>query len=194
VPEVYRDQRTEGWLQARKGKITASIAAACLGMDPHTGPLSAFNQITGKTARSTTFHMEWGNQHEAYARAQYEIATGNLTFLAGFWLHPVLPWLGASPDSFIGEEGMVEVKCPAAPVKEIPRHHEIQMRVQMAVTGRHWCDYYAWTQADAFIQRVERDDSREVHLLNALEAFYRAYLLPSVAPPRRRPKEATSDK
>lgn len=189
MPLVQVEQRTEEWLEARKGKITASLAAACLGLDPYTGPLSAWNQITGRTAKkASNYYMEWGNQHEAHARAQYEIETGNVAMLTGFWVHPTLPWLGASPDSLVGDDGLLECKCPAEPVTEIPKHHEIQMRIQMTCTGRDWCDYFSWTQKGAFLGRVERNDSEEVHLLNALEAWYRQYILPDVAPPRRRPK------
>lgn len=51
-------------VNARKGKITASIAPAICGVDPYTDAATAFMLITGRVERIGSEAMEWGNRME----------------------------------------------------------------------------------------------------------------------------------
>jgi predicted phage-related endonuclease len=51
-------------INARKGKITASIAPAICGVDPYTDPATAFLLITGRVERLSSDAMEWGQRLE----------------------------------------------------------------------------------------------------------------------------------
>lgn len=51
-------------VNARKGKITASIAPAICGCDPYTDAATAFLLITGRIERLSSDAMEWGNRLE----------------------------------------------------------------------------------------------------------------------------------
>lgn len=51
-------------VNARKGKITASIAPAIMGCDPYTDAATAFMLITGRIERLSSPAMEWGNRLE----------------------------------------------------------------------------------------------------------------------------------
>ena len=184
-------QRVEGWYAARRGRITASLAAAIIGQDPYKGPLAAFNEIMATSDKGgPNKHQAWGIEFEKDALACYEVETGNLYSPTGFWTHPQYDWLGASPDGLVGEDGLVEVKCPnpenigEAP----PGHHLVQMAVQMAVLGRVWCDYVAWSQVKHLIVRVTRNLEAEAQLLEQLKGFYEKHIQTGKAPPRRRPK------
>lgn len=181
-------QGTPEWLEARKGKITASLAAACLGLDPHKGPLAAFNEITGRRKQPDNPDMRYGREFEAEAVAVYEAETGTLVEPGGFWVHPELSWLGASPDGVADEAYLLEVKCPQTLPDAIPRHHEIQCRVQLAVTGRSYCHYFAYCRPEFVLFTVERERIPEENLIDALEAFYHTYVLTDTPPPRRRKK------
>ncbi len=187
MPLLPCDQRTPEWYAARKGKLTASLAAAVLGLDPYTGPLAAFNRITKGTPQEDNKHMAWGREFEGPAREDYEVMSGHLVTETGFWTCPSLEWLGASPDGLIDADGLVEIKCPSVIPEQIPIHHEVQMRVQLACTEREWCDYFAWSQNGNLCRRVLRDDNKERVLLKKLEDFYESYIRPDIAPPRRRP-------
>jgi exodeoxyribonuclease (lambda-induced) len=199
MPLLVADQRSPEWHAARAGKITASLAAACLGLDPHRGPLSAWNEITGKSKRADNRHLQWGREHEARAVQKYEVETGNLVTPTGFWVHESIGWLGASPDGLIGPNALLETKCPQelprdkeTGVLSVPAHHEIQVRVQLAVTQRGWCAYFALDPQDEFFNAtVVRDIEVELDLISRLEFFYRAYVLTGTPPPRRR-KDATA--
>jgi putative phage-type endonuclease len=189
VPQVADvRQGTPEWLAARKGKITASLAAACLGLDPHKGPLAAFNEITGKKSQPDNANMRYGREFEAEAISQYEAETGTLVKPGGFWVHPELTWLGASPDGLVGAWYVLEAKCPQTLPDAVPAHHEIQCRVQLAVTRRSYCHYFAYCRPEFALFTVEREPWTERDLLDALEAFYHTYVLTDTPPPRRRKK------
>ena len=46
------------------------------------------------------------------ACAAYELAFDIMLDKVGFAVHPSLEFSGASPDRLIGEDGVLEVKCP----------------------------------------------------------------------------------
>lgn len=187
MPLLPHKQRSPEWYSARKGKITASSAAGCLGLDPYDGPLATFNKITGKTTTDDNKHMAWGREFESKAREAYECLSGHFVTETGFWVHDLLPWLGASPDGLIGGDGLVEIKCPSKIPTAIPEHHTIQMIVQMACTGREWCDYFVWVGQEEYCCRLHRDVDHEHDILLRLEDFFQAYIFHDIAPPRKRP-------
>lgn len=186
MPLHTHDQRSDEWHKARAGRITASVAAACLGLDPYESPIAAWKTITGRKTFEGNRHTQWGVQFEGPARGAYEVLTGNLVFESGFWVHAKLSWLGASPDGLVGPDGGVEIKCPSRVPEAIPQQHEIQMRICMAVCERSWWDYFAWSHDGEFLQRVERDLEQERILLWNLAAWYDAYVLTDKQPPRRK--------
>lgn len=191
MPETVSAQRTPEWYAARKGKITASLAAACLGLDPYKSRRKAWREIMGtEPPERGNRAMEWGIRWEAAARLDYEIDTGNMVTCVGFFVHPLLPWLGASPDGLIGTDGLCEIKCPTNCPNRVPIHHRIQCLVQLAVTGREWCDYYAWgASGQRFLRRVHR--AGIPGLVLRLKAFYDSYVVTGTEPPRRRARKAS---
>jgi hypothetical protein len=51
----------------------------------------------------------------------------------------------------IGDDGLLEVKCPTTTTYTewltggvVPEQHKPQMLAQLAVTGRKWCDFFAF--------------------------------------------------
>lgn len=181
-------QRTDEWLKARRGKITASLAAACLGQDPNKGPLAAYNQIMGVTQDKGNKHTAWGVEFEPKARSDYEWISGNLVTETGFWVHTGFDWLGASPDGLISDDGVVEIKCPSVIPDTIPVQHRIQVQVQLACTNREWGDYFAWNQNGHLLERVVRDHKTESEILLALLMFFTNHIQKGVPPPRRKRK------
>ncbi len=190
MPCIAKNQRSPEWDAARKGRITASLAAACLGLCPHTSRQKAWRIILGREVNADNSYMQYGRAMEARALDAYEIETGRLTTPTGFWISDAYPWLGASPDGFVGDDGLAEAKCPQKLPVKVPTPHRIQALVQMIVTGRSWCDYWAWApENDAgpeafFVARCHLQGQRG--LLARLEAFYRSYVLTQIEPPKRK--------
>lgn len=180
---VAPEQRTPGWFSARQGRITASLAAAVLGLDPHVGPQAAWGRIQGVTYVSPTRAMQWGNQFESDARADYEVLTGNLVFETGFHVHDRHDWLGASPDGLIGHDGGVEIKCPSVLPPGVPIQHRIQCIVNMIVTGRTWWDYYCWVMSSSLLRRIYLPPSTDT-LVCKLKVFFDRYVSTNIKPPR----------
>lgn len=184
MPLLEIDQRTPEWLEARKGKVTASIAAGCLGLCPYTSRQKAWRTILGTEPQRENNHMRWGTEFEPTARRAYECETGNIVDEGGFWVHDSIPWLAASPDGLVGHDGISEVKCPGKLPLIVPIHHRVQMLIQLAVTGREWADYYVWTHDGTFLRRVYR--AGITGLIARLELFYNRYVLTGIEPPKKK--------
>ena len=199
MPQLTTAQRTEDWLAARKGRITASNAAACLGIHPYISRQKAWREITGnqtpaeKKAQEAghNFASRWGQNFEAVARNAYEAETGNLVTETGFWVHPDLPWLGCSPDGLIGSEGGLEVKCPEILYGKVPHYYRIQCQVQMACLGRAWVDFFCWAkpngQPNTKLWHIRRTGMMPV-LIMLLKGFFDAYIATGIEPPKKRKK------
>ena len=193
MPELTYAQRTPEWLEARRGKITASLAAACLRIGPKSAA-SAWREITGQQTeaeqRHSTegFELRYGVNFEPVARNCYEAESGNLVTETGFWTHPDLPWLGASPDGLVGRDGLLECKCLVRTPASVPHHHRVQCLVQLACTGRAWVDYFVWPHPDSGdaprTWRIHRCGGI-VGLILKLDQFRRDYILTGVCPPRK---------
>jgi putative phage-type endonuclease len=191
MPLLVPEQLSPEWFAAHLGRITSSTAAACLGYDPHRGPLAAYRAIVATKEHSENWCTRWGSDNEARARTAYECATGNLVDRTGFWTHPLHDWLGASPDGFVGDDGMVELKCPQQLPDAVPLNYEIQMGVQMIVCERKWCDFFAWTPSGTFLRRFAMSENCAATWLASLEAFYKEFILPRKEPPLRRRRVET---
>jgi len=151
------EQRTEDWFAARCGKFTGSRFADLMATT-RSGPSAsranliatlALERLTGQP--ESTFQndaMRRGTEMEPLARGAYEALTGDLVELVGFIQHPRLAFVGVSPDGLIGDDGMVELKCPASQAKHLSylRHgahadeYRWQIQGQMWVADRQWCD------------------------------------------------------
>lgn len=187
MPLIDVPQRSPEWHEARSGKITASMAAACLGLNEYVGPLAAYNKILGLKEDQDNAHKSWGREFEQEAKEEYQIVSGNLVDDTGFWIHPTMPWLGASPDGLVGPDGMVECKCPQKLPDKVPIRDRIQCLIQMECTGRAWCDYFAWCRPNHWTQRIHASRGT-ASLLDRLFLFQEHFIKEKNPPPKLRKK------
>ena len=173
------EQRTEEWFNQRLGKVTASAIANVIAKTKTGVSASRENystqltleRLTGQQAEFyTNSAMEWGTATEPQARQHYELYRDVFVDEVGFITHPTIEMSGASPDGFVGEEGLVEIKCPESKTQmetllnqKVPTKYIPQMQWQMACTGRKWCDFVSFDprmpeNLQIFVQRVERND------------------------------------
>ena len=174
------EQGTEAWLQLRLGKVTASRVADIMaktktGVSASRGNYLielALQRVTGNIEPMyTNDAMAWGTATEPQARVAYEVKTGNFVDQIAFVEHDIIEWFGCSPDGLVGNDGLIEIKCPNsathwATIKDgkPPNKYVIQMQTQMACTNRQWCDFVSFDprmpeRSQLFICRVERDQT-----------------------------------
>ena len=174
------EQRSEDWFAIRLGKVTASRVADVIAKTKTGYSTSRENymaqlvveRLTQTKAESyTNAAMQWGTDQEPFARAAYEAAQGVMVEEVGFVPHPTIEWAGASPDGLVGDDGLVEIKCPntatmieALLTGKVPTKYFTQMQFQMACTGTKFCDYVVFdprmpAKAQLFVTRVNRDDA-----------------------------------
>lgn len=185
------NQGSPEWLAARVGKFTASRIADLMARTK-SGPAAsranllaqlAVERITGQPEDGyKNPAMERGTDLEPFARAAYEARHGLLVEEVGFVAHPTISALGASPDGLVGDDGLVELKCPSAMGKHLSAlrsgahatEYRWQVQCQMAVTGRQWCDVTSFDprwpdRLQLAIKRVQRDDAAIAEMLAAVE-------------------------
>jgi putative phage-type endonuclease len=155
------DQRTRAWFEAKLGKVGASRIADVINFKRDGSPSKAredymielvAERLTGQiTEHYVTRDMQWGIDMESEARSAYEVAQGVLVTTCGFIEHPTIAGAGASPDGLVGDDGLVEFKCPKTETHirtllrgEADPQYLPQMQWQMACTGRIWCHFVSY--------------------------------------------------
>jgi putative phage-type endonuclease len=186
------EQGSEEWFNQRLGKITASKIADLMAKTKTGYSASRANymaqiiveRLTGQKQESfTNSAMMWGTETEPQARAAYEFETGNQVKEVGFIDHPLIAMTGASPDGFVGDDGLIEIKCPNTATHidflldgSIEGKYIKQMMWQMACTNRQWCDFVSFdprltVNLQLKIVRVLRDDVFISEMENEVIAF-----------------------
>jgi putative phage-type endonuclease len=187
------EQNTPEWHQARCGSLGASavhdaLARTKAGWGAGRANAKAklvLERLTNTPQDSfTNAAMQWGHDQEDNAAKAYAFRTDNPVEVCGIYKHPFIDGTHASPDRLVGDDGLVEIKCPNSAThldtllsKKVPAKYITQMQWQMAVTGRKWCDFVSFDprfpeEHQLFIQRVERDDQ----LIQELEQMVAEFL------------------
>jgi len=173
------EQGSDAWFNIRIGKVTASRVADVLAKtktgysttrDNYMAQLVC-ERLTGQKGESfTNAAIQHGIETEAYARAAYEARYDVLVDEVGFVSHPTIEMSGASPDGLVGEDGLIEIKCPNTAThietllsESVPNKYYTQMQFQIACTGRKYCDFVSFdnrlpTELQMFVKRVPRDE------------------------------------
>ena len=197
------EQRSKEWFKARKGKLTGSNIGAALGVNPWKTPEDLIRSMVrsyhgAESEFKGNIATEYGTLHEPLATMEYFGKTSNFVEECGFFIHPEHDWLGASPDGLINNDGVIEIKCPfGLRDKKEPEfktagqqpHYYAQMQIEMAVTGRKWCDFYQWAKHGDCLERVEFSKEWFDNALPLLESFYKRYLNELDSPEHLEPKQ-----
>ncbi|AIM40816.1 exonuclease [Idiomarinaceae phage Phi1M2-2] len=184
-------QRTPEWYEQRKGRITGSKIGAILGLSPFSTPDDVMREMVREYHGADrefkgNIATEYGTENEANAIEDYKMETGNDVEEAPFVVHPDFDWLGASPDGYVGETKLIEIKCPFGKrhdqndddflsAEEQP-HYLAQMQYQMFCTGRFECDFYQWSAYASNLETIKFSPEYIAETMPVLEAFYQRYL------------------
>lgn len=181
------EQGSRDWHTARCGCVGSSRVAKAIAKlkrksengekgEPTGSSLSLRYEVAGErlTGRCSEHYvskwMEEGKDKEPQARTEYEIRTGASVDLIGYVYHPWIKWAGASPDGLVGEDGLVEFKCPKLEThlgylidNVIPEDYHAQMLWQLVCTDRKWNDFCSYhpdmpEPYQIFLKRMDRTE------------------------------------
>jgi putative phage-type endonuclease len=173
-------QRTDEWHAARLGCCTGSrvhevIAKTRSGYSSSRANYASelvCERLTGRPIeRYRSRAMEVGTELEPEARSLYSLLNDVEVTEIGFVRHPHIDKAGCSPDGLIGENGLIEIKCPLASTHlqtllsdSMDGRYLTQVQFQMATTGRQWCDLVSYcpdlpADMQMWTRRIPRDDS-----------------------------------
>lgn len=182
------EQNTAAWHYLRLGRPTASEFSrivtpggkASAQAEDYAHRLIA-ERMLGKPIGDDlqTAWMQRGQELEDSAIEAYEFQTGLETDLGGFCATDDGQY-GCSPDRMVGEDGLIEMKCPAPNTHVryledpqcLAKEKRSQVQGELLVTGRKWVDLVSFhPELPTIIVRVERDE-KYLDLLSAgLTAF-----------------------
>lgn len=166
---IQCEQSTPEWYAARLGIPTASrfkdVLAKGEGKTRKRYMLDlAGERLTGEPCEGySNAHMERGKAMEDEARDLYMFMTDTECKGVGFIRNGDK---GASPDSLIGDNGMLEIKTklPALQIEciladKLPSEHVAQVQGALWVAEREWLDFVSyWRNLPLFVKRIYRDE------------------------------------
>lgn len=180
------DQNSAEWFAARAGIPTASNFATIMAKGKGGGESLtrkkylyklAGELLTGEVQEGySNSHMERGHEMEPDARNMYALMTDAVPELVGFLRNGQK---GASPDSLVGDTGMLEIKTKLPDLlidvlirDEFPAEHKAQCQGALWVAEREWIDIAVyWPKLPLFIKRAHRDESYIADMSLAVDAF-----------------------
>lgn len=189
------EQRSAEWFAARLGCVTASrvkdVMASGRGGAPSATRKNYMmellcERLTGQQSGpdlSNKPAVQRGVELEPFACMAYEADKGLMVVETGLVMHPSIPGFGASPDGLVGDDGVLEIKCPNTATHiatmQSERHdpqYEWQMLAQMACTGRAWADFVSYDDRlpeplQYVCHRFERDFKRIREMESEIKAF-----------------------
>ncbi|XP_077519899.1 uncharacterized protein LOC144129667 [Amblyomma americanum] len=197
------------WKQERRKRLTASLFGTICKMKPTTGCGRTVGDILYKEITSEA--IRYGKDHECLALKQIEYDCNVVVKECGLFVDQESPFLGASPDGLIGEDVLVEVKCPYSardlnPLEgvrakkiaccEENKNGRLQLKTnsnywyqvqgQLNIARRRKCLFVLWTKKDISTEVISRNQSFwEDEMLPRLKKCYMHCLLPELVDPRR---------
>lgn len=186
------EQGSVAWREARSGRVTSSRVSDVMAKTKSGYGASRANyhselvceRLTGQPYDNsfTSTAMEWGKLQEPAARSMYELVKDVDVQCVGLVQHAKISDFLASPDGLVGDDGLVEIKCPNTSTmidyltsQTIPQKYLIQMASQMICTGRSWCDFCAFdprlpNDMQIWIRRVHATDKDVASLIEQINS------------------------
>ena len=180
--KIYNfEQRTEDWYNIRKGKMTASNAETIIangkGLETYIYNLMAEYYSSAEKENYINADMQRGIDLEPEARLEFEFYTNLDVQEVGFIEHN--EFIGVSPDGLIGDDGLIEIKCPNDSIyfklllsNNIKPEYIAQMQMQMYVTDRQYCYFVSYNpnfEKSLYIKKINRDEEMIEKLKKGLE-------------------------
>lgn len=178
-------QGTPEWAAARIGLPTASnfhllitaTGKASASAEKYLTRLATEWYLGRSMDEANSQFMQRGTGLESEAAAWYELERDVDTQAVGLCLRDDGK-AGASPDRLVGEDGVLEIKCPGAETHMtyvlggVANEYRCQIQGILLVTGRAWCDLLSYNPTlPKVLVRFERDEPFLATLSGILDGF-----------------------
>lgn len=186
------EQYSPSWWDAKRGLATSSYAdRICTAVKGEISKSSIkvvyellsqfFDPLYGCHDEYVSVAMRTGSIREPESRRFYEMERNCDVQEVGLVMTDDGRF-GASPDSLVGDDGLLELKNPTAKVQIeylhggcLPAEYKPQIHWQLIVTQRKWADFMAYHPGlPPLLVRVQPDEYT-VKVAEAMEAFWRLY-------------------
>ncbi|KAH3724580.1 uncharacterized protein LOC127853544 isoform X1 [Dreissena polymorpha] len=189
---------SKNWFSERQKRVTASNFGAVMNRKKDIN--DAFMKNTFFRSQFVSKATTYGHINERTAKITYINKTGTHLHDVGLIVNSKFPFLGASPDAIVcenGKVGLVEVKCPysarnlsldeilngnvpnfflkkvgGSVALEKKHSYFFQVQGQLLVSGLQFCDFVVYINDNIYIERIEPDESIMNSLLRKLCIFY----------------------
>jgi len=199
------------WLEMRKYRLTASNFGRVVKMRPTTSCHNTVVSILYPDSLDRIEAIRYGKDHESDAiEALNTILARNGLKVeeCGLFIDTITGYLAATPDGTVGEDGLVEVKCPMkckdSSIAELVRtdstfclensgdnmrlkrshNYYYQIQGQLHMAKRSKCYFFIWSPTEHHLETINYDPEFWAEVQETLAEFYMNCLLPEIADPR----------
>ena len=197
--ETQDQTSSQKWREERKTRMTASTFGRYM---TRKAPISEkFLNSIFRSKSFTSAATSYGTCNDKIARQMYIKLKQTHAHECGLVINPDFPFLGATPDGKVCEEGqtgILEIKCPFSirdmtveeavekdqggklfiekdgPSLRLKRNHVhwFQVQGQLLVTGAAFCDFVTFTRQDLQVERILPDSNTMHDMLEKLAGIY----------------------
>ncbi len=176
-------QRSEAWDRLRNRPTTSEFFKFCTpargdyaaGASTYAAKIVA-KQLGVYTEAPPTWAMERGTELEPSAKLAYAKQTGREVTEVGFIIPDHTDAFGGSPDGLVGDDGLLEIKCPASetlisylPDEDedmvLPVQYKPQVQGLLLISGRAWLDFFVFhPYLEPLLLRVDPDEKYQAKI------------------------------
>lgn len=158
--DTVEQNRSTLWYDERRKRVTSSLFGSVFRARIE----STLNNIANEIVFKKPVHTD-PTSHGCLMRAlDYSAISASVISIAkkktGLIVHPEFPFLGASPDALVGNEGLFEMKCPYKARnsaiedihleyldtnRKLKKNRNYFFQIQGLFTDRNWCDFMVCT-------------------------------------------------
>ena len=176
-------QGSKEWFDLRKSRVTASKVGAILNIAPFGNRASVLDDMINPKESKSNPALDYGIFHENLAKVDFCLKTGLEIKDADFVISEKYNWLGASPDGYVSDGRLIEIKCPYSlkdggefkTLEEQPYYYA-QVQIQLYCTGYKEAYFYQWSPFGDSLEVVEYNQQYIGEILPKLEDIYKDYL------------------
>jgi len=184
---IYLEQGTPEWFQARLGSIGGSSISAAVAGGTGSTRQTLMYRLVGEIISGVWVDgykspaMLQGTERQPEATTLYEIVVGcSVDITVGLIKDHKHKHI--SPDGLVGDNGMIEIKCPQIPAhietldkQKVPSQYVKQIQWSIQRAQKEWVDFVSYcpeiVTKPIFIKRCYRDEKLIAKLEDGANAF-----------------------